>query len=177
MKKLNLTTNASHPIHHALSELHVLVAKGLAQVPSTEAARAIRATFRARGALKIAGSGVRCGHHLGMAVESLIWTQNAFEVLLLDDRITPELFDEARRRLDQILQGIERLSGVSDGNWSTVELPSLADPPTDLAEAPTLKPLRLLVARVTELVLGLSKRDRPPTSEPTKPKEKAVRRA
>lgn len=174
MKKLNLTANVSHPIHHALSELHVFVAQGPAGIPTTVAARLVRATIRARGAIKIAGSGVRRGHHLGMAVESLTWTQNAFEVLLLDRKITPELFDEARRRLDQVLQGIELLSGAGEGNWSTVELPALADPHADLAEDATIKPLRLLVARVTELVRALRKHEDQPAPGPTRPTRKAA---
>jgi hypothetical protein len=174
MKKLNLTANVSHPIHQALSELHVLVSQARAEFPSTVAERLLRATMRARGAVKIAGSGVRRGHHLGMAVESLTWTQNTFEVLLFDGKITPELFDEVRRRLDQVLQGIELLSGAGDGNWSTVALPALAAPPAELAEEPTIKPLRLLVARVAELLLALRKREQQPAPGPTTPKKKAA---
>jgi hypothetical protein len=174
MKNLNLTANASHPIHHALSELHLFVTKGFGQAPSTEAARLIRATIRARGAVKIAGAGVRRGHHLGVAIESLLWAQNGFEVLLLNGKIEHEMFDEARRRLDQVLQGLERLSGAADGSWSTVELPKLEAPSTDLAEDATIKPLRLLVARVTELVLGLRNREGKPAPKPTTPTTKAA---
>src|SRR5690242_1926572 len=120
MSNLDLTTNANHPIHHALSELHALTRTWLDAVRSPEAAKMRRGTARALGAVQVASTGRRCGYFLGVASESLLWTRSGFEVLFLDRLISNETFDGARRHINRILFAIEQLKAAPLDKWSTV---------------------------------------------------------
>jgi len=98
-----------------------------------------RATARAMGAVRIAATGSRRFHHLRLAWDSLLWTQNGFDVLLGDGQISDKTFDKARRHLHRILICLEQLMAAEDLDWSTVELPAIEKPPQNLVEDPDIK--------------------------------------
>lgn len=165
MNKLDLTTNANHPIHHALNELHVLTQTWLNGVRSPSVAKARRWTARALGAVQVASTGRRCDHFLGAASESLLLTKGGFCALFLEGRISEETFDQARRYIDRVLIALERLKTVQVGDWSTVELPALETPPQNLAEDPTIKPLRRILARMAKVARMVRERKKGPPAE------------
>jgi hypothetical protein len=150
MSNLDLTTNQAHPIHNALNELHALTKTWLAGVLSPAVAKMQRGTARALGAVQVASTGRRCGYFLGVASESLLLTRGGYYALFLEREISSEIFDEARRRINRILVGLEQLKTVPLAEWSTVELPVLEAPPQTLDEDPTIKPLRRILVKAAK---------------------------
>src|SRR3954468_3878655 len=102
MKTKPFAVETIHPIHTSLIEFHLLTKNWLAGIGSSEISRMRRATARAVGAVEVASAGFRRAHHLRLAQESLRWMRSGFGLLFLEKVISPEVFDEARRRLDQI---------------------------------------------------------------------------
>jgi len=174
MPTINLTINASHPIHQLLDELHVSVVEWLDGIQTTVSRKMLRAIFRAMGSVKNASVGLRRAFHLGNAVESLNWMDIGFRVLFQRRLISAALYDLARRRLDRILKTVERLAAADDSDWSLVQPPPLEDQPADLAEDAVIKPQRLLFEQVAEETRALRDPQSPPPPEPDAPLKKAA---
>lgn len=174
MEKPNLTTNADHPIHQALEDLHGLVRKWLAPLRSADASRMRRATARAMGAVRIAATGSRRFHHLKLAWDSLLWTENGFKVLFGDGVVTDKTFDKARRHLHRILICLERLMAAEDVSWSAVELPAIEKRPKNLAEEPTIKRLRWISTWAEKAAPSGIKLKQPDAKEPDTPEKDAA---
>jgi len=166
MKKVNVTGNASHPIHQLLDQLNMSVFQWLVGVRSTEVPKMLRAMTRAMGSIRIAGTGRRQEHHIGNAVESLIWTETGFRVLFQRGQIAADIYDVARRHLDRALRALELLGATDSDNWPTIELPPLRKRPDDLAESANIKPLILMRARIEEETRALRVRESQPDSNP-----------
>jgi hypothetical protein len=174
MKKVNVTINASHPIHQLLDELNLSLIEWIDSVRSTEVPRMFRAMSRAMGAIKIAGTGQRQNQYVGSAVASLIWIETGFRVLFQRRLISAEIFQLATRRLNRLLRAMELLSATGSENWSTVELPPLEDPPDDLAEDTIIKQIRLLRARISEEARALRLREQKTSPAPNDPLKDAA---
>jgi hypothetical protein len=169
MKKVNVTINASHPIHQLLDELNLSLIEWIDGVRSTEVPKMFRAISRAMGAIKIAGTGQRPEYHAGSAVASLIWIETGFRVLFQRKLISAEIFELATRRLNRLLKAIELLSAAGSENWPDVELPPLQNPPDVLAEDATIKQIRLLRVRIAEETRALRVRKQEPDTDPNEP--------
>ena len=174
MKKVNVTANVAHPIHHLLDELNMSVFQWLVGVRSTEVPKMLRAMTRAMGSVRIAGTGRRQEHHIGNAVESLMWTETGFRVLFQRGLIAADIFDLARRHIDRALKAIEMLGATDSDNWSTVELPPLQKRPDELAESANIRPLILMRARITDEIRALRVREPRTVSDPNTPLKDAA---
>jgi hypothetical protein len=159
MDKPSLTAIPAHPIHAALEKLHLLVRDLLAGVESPEATRMRRATARALVTVEVAAAGLRRDHHLKVAMEALVSTRAGFRLLFLEGKVAAETVDEARRRINRILTALDGLN-AAEGDWSKVELPALEDAPKDLAQDPTIKGLRRVVARAAAVARAVRERER-----------------
>jgi hypothetical protein len=174
MKKVDVTVNASHPIHQLLDELNLSLIEWIDRVESTEVPKMFRAMSRAMGAIKIAGTGQRQHYHVGSAVASLIWVETGFRMLFQRKLIAAEVFDLATRRLNRLLKAIELLSATSSENWPSVELPPLQNPPSELAEDATIKQINLLRVRIAEETRALGLRVQHQGPEPNEPVKDAA---
>jgi hypothetical protein len=87
-----------------------------------------RATFRAVLSIGQAASGTdrRARKLLISAREALDRTLSVFESLLLQRRISREIYDEARRRIGHLVQGLDQLAEVAVDRWSEVLLAPMA---------------------------------------------------
>jgi hypothetical protein len=160
MSNLDLTTNATHPIHDAMNELHGLARTWLAGVQSPEVAKIRSWTARALGAVQVASAGRRCTHFLGVASESLMLARSRFDVLFLEQRISEETVADARKHIHRILLALEQLKAVSLASWSTVELPALAPSSQNLEEDPTIRPLRRILTKVAKAARIVAEREK-----------------
>jgi hypothetical protein len=174
MKKINVTINASHPIHQLIDDLNLSVVHWLIGVRSPEVPKMLRAIGRAMGAIRIAGTGRRQEHHVGSAVEALIWVETGFRLLFQGNRISAEIFDLARRHLDRVLKAIELLAATDSESWSTVEMPPLQKRPDNLAEDPSIKSILLLRSRIAEETRALRPLDQQPAPDPKASSKKAA---
>lgn len=174
MKKVNVTINASHPIHQLLDELNLSLIEWIDGVVSTEVPKMFRAMGRAMGAIKIAGTGQRQALYVGSAVASLIWIETGFRMLFQRNLISAEIFELGTRRLNRLLKALELLSATSSENWPNVELPPLQDPPENVAEDTTIKQIRRLKIRITEETRALQIREKQTTPEPNEPLKDAA---
>ena len=174
MKNLSLTLNASHPIHHALAELFGYATQWLASARPRDMETMLGATAKAMGAVKIASTGSRRSFHLELAFQKLLWVQNGFQVLFQRGKLSAEVFDESRRRLDQVLACVERLAAIDQDDWSTIELPPIATRPVDIAEDATIKLLRHMLTRIIEETRALRLREQPSAPGPNDPLKQAA---
>jgi hypothetical protein len=151
-KKPAAPAHEVHPIHDVIVDLHFFAKEWLESVRQlrTEVARIRRATARAAGALQVASRGDRRKHHLRLVRESMGWCRSSFLLLFLEGHIPAEVYDEARRRIDQIDSGVKRLESAGDESWSAIEPPPLAAPVSEFEKEPAFKPIRRLLARIAE---------------------------
>lgn len=151
-----------HPIHDVIVDLHFFAKEWLVRVQQlkTEVARIRRATARAAGAFEVACSGDRRAYHLRLVRESMRWCRSSFRLLFLEGHIAAPVYDEARRRIDQIESGLKRLDSAGDERWPAVEPPPLAAPVTEFEKEPAFKPLRRLLARITETTRLIQQRQK-----------------
>ncbi|MGZ4779323.1 MAG: hypothetical protein ACXV5L_09000 [Thermoanaerobaculia bacterium] len=89
----------------------------------------------------------------------------SFRFLLTQRVIDARKFDEARRRIDQILFGIEQLLDAITADWIAVELPPLEAAEAEPETSRSVTVLRRLVARIAELASA----DGPSTRKPRGP--------
>ena len=174
MKKVNVTINASHPIHHLLDELNLSLIEWIDGVRSPEVPKMFRAMSRAMGAIKIAGTGHRQDYYVASAFASLIWIETGVRTLFQRNLIAAEIFELASRRLNRLLSAVELLSATGSENWPNVELPPLQNAPDDLAEGVTVKKIRLLKARIRKETRALRMREAKPDTDSKGPIEDAA---
>lgn len=138
-----------------------MLAKGwLADVDlfTSEVAKARRATARAMGAVEVASGGFRRAYNLKIAQSAMLTARGCFRLFQLEGMISPEVFDEAWRRIDQIWIGLQRLLDVGTASWTTVELPPLEAAPEMVEDAPALTFLRQIRAEVDEIMSSIRER-------------------
>jgi len=151
-----------HSIHDVIIDLHFFAKGWLERVRQlrTEVARIRRATARAAGAFEVACSGERRAYHLRLVRESMRWCRSSFRLLFLEGHIAAQVYDEARRRIDQIESGLKCLDSAGDDSWSSVEPLPLAAPVTEFEKEPAFKPLRRLLARIAETTRLIQQRQK-----------------
>jgi len=159
MENHNLPSEYVHPIQTAITDLHGLAQIWLEEVRSPDVAKIRRATARASDSIEIAADGCRRAHHLTVARECMLLTRSCFKRLFRDGKISPEKFDELRRRVAQVLACFARLRAVGDRSWSTVELPVIEAPPVNFDEEPTLRSLQLQTMRIAAVVKEVRERE------------------
>jgi hypothetical protein len=150
-----------HPVHNALVRFHTLVKGWLGEVQllNSEVAKVRRATARAMGAVEVASGGFRRAHNLKIAQSAMLTARSGFRLFELEGAISPEVFDEAWRRIDQIWIGLERLLAVGATSWSTVELPALEPAPDKVQDGPALTFLRQILVDVDEARRSIRERE------------------
>lgn len=153
--------NDVHPVHTALVRFHTLVKGWLDDVElfTSEVAKARRATARAMGAVEVASGGFRRAYNLKIAQSAMLTARGCFRLFQLEGMISPEVFDEAWRRIDQIWIGLQRLLDVGTASWTTVELPPLEHAPEKVEDAPVLTFLRQILAEADEVTRSIRERE------------------
>jgi hypothetical protein len=115
------------------------------------AARVRRVTENAVIALEIASLGHRPQHHLRRAQEAVAVCQSAFRILYARGQIDVRVFDEARRRIEQVVVGLDRLSDTPEKDWSSAKLPPLEAPFEQPAVPQSVSAVRDIVVEVSEI--------------------------
>ena len=158
-------------VHAAALELHLVAIGWLASVRqrNSKVSRIRRATERTALAVEAATAGHRRSYHLGRAHEAMVSSLGLFRLLYLEGHIDARVFDQARRRIDQILAGLDQLSAATKEEWLTLELVPLEKEVTDYQAHPEFSRLQSLLARVAEAVRSLL--PGPSTHENARPRE------
>jgi hypothetical protein len=113
-------------VHAAMEDFHKKTLEWLARAPSLFTSRIHRATLTATIAVSSAalGNGSR-ERQVARAKAAIIPCHQVFRLLCMGGHVNAVVFDEARRRIDQILAGLDVLAKVSIEKWPELELASL----------------------------------------------------
>jgi hypothetical protein len=133
-------------VHGAIVELHLIIARGLAPV------RIRRATERAAIAVEHAAAGHRRRYNLQRAHEAMITTRSLMRLLYLEEMIEGGAYHHLRRRIEQILSGLEQLGDAAPERWSAIELVPIDSESSDSGSTAEDSRLQLLRARVAKTV-------------------------
>jgi hypothetical protein len=114
-------------IHEAAREFHLVVRQWIANARAPASAIGVLAvvTRRARVALEVAAHSQSYRRHLQRARENMLTCLAEFPTLTDEGYFCDELCREARRRIDQILRGIDQLLATPVEQWLQLELPPL----------------------------------------------------
>src|SRR6476659_876589 len=112
-------------VHAAALELDLLSSRWLVDIQCSAVPKSQRAAESAVIAIELASAGHRRKHHVRRAQESAVVCQAAFRLLFARGMLDVRTYDEARRRVDQLLAGLDAVSAAPDKDCASVGLPSL----------------------------------------------------
>jgi hypothetical protein len=141
-------------VHGAILELHLIIIRCMASVGlhNYDVARIRRATQRAAIAVEHAAGGHRRRYNLQRAHEAMITALALMRLLHLEEMIEGRPYHHVRRRIDQILLGLEQLTNTAPECWSAVELVPVDSESNDSDSSAEGSRLALLLARVAKAV-------------------------
>jgi hypothetical protein len=144
-------------LHGAALETHLVVNRWLAAIKLRDSAvsRIKRLTRRASIAIDVATNSQRSGFHLRRAREAILECRAELRILRGEEKIDQRLYDHARRRLDQIIGGIDQLSAKPEEQWFSVELAPLEVEANEPTKAIEFTRLQQILGRVEKAVLSL----------------------
>jgi hypothetical protein len=186
MAKTNKIPFASRPlprVHEALQSLQVFADQLLKRknVKVREVARVFRVIERATFAVELGATGRRRKYHLDRAQDAVVLTMAIFSQLCLHRTIGAQPFEEVRRRISQIMAGLEALEEIGEGEWASAALPPLDPPADDATQSPAFLTLKRVFETAVEAVDAVvappaAKEPEPtdPTHPPSSPEEPSI---
>jgi hypothetical protein len=142
-------------VHVAAREFHLAVREWIASARAPASAMGVLAvaTRRARVALEVAAHSQAYRRQLQRARENMLTCLAEFPTLTDEGYFCDELCLEARRRIDQILRGIDQLLTTPVEEWLKVELPPIerTEPLDNSSVAATRQALKHRIAAIANV--------------------------
>ena len=136
------------PVHERIVELRRMARTWLEALPKRHSrkVRIDRATETAILSVEQAALGIREQRHLTAARTAMIRCAGNFRLLRIDEELGSLIYDEARRRIDQIVSALENmmLPKTAESNPTPV-MPELAAAPADGKLAKAVTDLEMLL--------------------------------
>jgi hypothetical protein len=153
----------------AALELHLLSLRCLSDARDPKATKILHATERAAVALELAAVGHRRDDNLRRAQKEMTTSLVLVEALHLIGRINARVCDHLRRRIDQVVSGVEQMIIAPPGECLALELPPLEEEAKELPKDPVRARWRQLIRRVAETARSLlAPQEEPqPPAQPT----------
>jgi hypothetical protein len=132
--ELVLSDRPLPPVHERIVELRRSARTWLEALPKRHSrkVRIDRATETAILSVEQASLGIREQRHLTAARTAMIRCAGNFRLLRIDDELGTLVYDEARRRIDQIVSALENLMTPATGEPSpTPAMPEMEPAPVD----------------------------------------------
>jgi len=127
------------PVVHAETEkLYQFVQRELTRAPAPLAGRIQRGVLNAALAIASASLGSRTRYHLRRAREAMLPCLGLFRFLRIDGHVNEAVYEQARRRIDRILAGIDELELLQVEKWPQTSAPR--DRETVDRDVPTTPP-------------------------------------
>jgi hypothetical protein len=163
-------------VHAAILELHIVNIGLLAsvQLRNSEIGQIRRATGRAAIAIEHATAGHRRRDNLRRAHEAMMTCHGLTQLLHLEGMIDARTYGLVRRRIDQIVSGLEQLGDTNAECWTTIELAPIEIGSSDSSSRTVDSRLRQLLLGAAEAIRSISQDWPPKIEEQVAPQHQGV---
>lgn len=151
----------------AAIDLELLCARLLSHLREPKVTKIRRATERTSLAIELAATvGYRRDSNLRRIVADMATTLLLVRTLHLEGKIGSRVCDYLRRRIDQIVSGVEQMSTTRPDEWSALALPVLEPEVADPEQNPERLLAQAILQRIDEIARSLLTEERP-AAEPS----------
>jgi hypothetical protein len=154
-KQISDSRSPRPAVYFCAREVHFFLLRALTQVRNRSAMLASRAAERAALAVDLATAGDSPERNLPRARTairtSMFHCDTLYELGIIDRRV----HDYLRRRVDQIIAGVEQLRSAPEDQWLGLQLTPLESEPTEPSETAHPTRLQSIFERVAQAVLAI----------------------